>query len=81
MRTLRIVLALVVLAAVPLTAWAAPEGTVTWASHVSLVPTWLDPGETTTGTQFMITFALYDRTGSRTSSSCARASRSTTATR
>jgi peptide/nickel transport system substrate-binding protein len=40
--------------------WAAPEGQVTWASHVSLVPTWLDPGETTTGTQFMVTFALHD---------------------
>ena len=61
MRSLGTVLALVVLLALPIpAAWAAPEGQVTWASHVSLVPTWLDPGETTTGTQFMVTFALHD---------------------
>jgi peptide/nickel transport system substrate-binding protein len=61
MRALRVTLAsltLVVLTSVA--ASAAPEGQVTWASHVSLVPTWLDPGETTTGTQFMVTFALHD---------------------
>ena len=58
MRSPGAVLALVVLLAVPVAAaWAAPEGQVTWASHVSLVPAWLDPGETTTGTQFMLTFA------------------------
>jgi peptide/nickel transport system substrate-binding protein len=61
MRSLRAVLALVVLLALPIpAACAAPEGQVTWTSHVSLVPTWLDPGETTTGTQFMVTFALHD---------------------
>src|SRR4029453_9735666 len=26
---------------------AAPEGQVTWGIHVSLVPTWFDPAETT----------------------------------
>jgi len=56
----RVVVALVVLLALPITVAAAPEGTATWASHVSLVPTWLDPGETTTGTQFMVTMALHD---------------------
>jgi peptide/nickel transport system substrate-binding protein len=60
MRSLRLVLTLLVLIAVPNAAWAAPEGQATWAAHVSLVPTWFDPGETTTGTQFMVTFALHD---------------------
>jgi peptide/nickel transport system substrate-binding protein len=41
-------------------AGAVPEGQVTWAAHVSLVPTWFDPAETTTGTQFMVTYALHD---------------------
>ncbi len=54
------VLAVALLLALGGSAAAAPEGTATWASHVSLVPTWLDPGETTTGTQFMITMALHD---------------------
>ena len=61
MRCFRLVVALAVLFAVPVTTvWAAPEGQATWAAHVSLVPTWFDPGETTTGTQFMVTFALHD---------------------
>src|SRR5882672_8423156 len=61
MRCLRLVVALAVLLALPVTSvWAAPEGQATWAAHVSLVPTWFDPGETTTGTQFMVTFALHD---------------------
>ena len=60
MRHPRVVLVLIgLLAAVSGRAWAAPEGQV-WAAHVSLVPTWFDPGETTTGTQFMVTFALHD---------------------
>jgi hypothetical protein len=60
MRCLRPVVALAVLLAMPATLWAAPEGQATWAAHVSLVPTWFDPVETTTGTQFMVTFALHD---------------------
>ena len=60
MRSLRLVGALAVLLAAPATLWAAPQGQATWAAHVSLVPTWFDPGETTTGTQFMVTFALHD---------------------
>jgi peptide/nickel transport system substrate-binding protein len=57
--------ALLVLSTLVLAIWsgeacAAPEGQVTWAAHVSLVPTWFDPGETTTGTQFMATYALHD---------------------
>lgn len=27
-------------------AQAAPEGQMTWAVHVSVAPTWLDPAET-----------------------------------
>jgi peptide/nickel transport system substrate-binding protein len=60
MRCLRLVVVLAVLLAAPATLGAALEGQATWAAHVSLVPTWFDPGETTTGTQFMVTFALHD---------------------
>ena len=40
---------------------AAPEGQVTWGLHVSLVPTWFDPAETTgIVTPFMVMYALHD---------------------
>jgi peptide/nickel transport system substrate-binding protein len=40
---------------------AAPEGQVTWGIHVSLVPTWFDPAETTgIVTPFMVMYALHD---------------------
>jgi peptide/nickel transport system substrate-binding protein len=40
---------------------AAAEGQITWASHVSLAPTWLDPAETPgLLTPFMILYALHD---------------------
>jgi peptide/nickel transport system substrate-binding protein len=39
----------------------APEGQVTWGIHVSLVPTWFDPAETTgIVTPFMVMYALHD---------------------
>ena len=41
-------------------AWSA-EGQMTWAAHVSLAPTWLDPAETPgLLTPFMILYALHD---------------------
>ena len=52
-------LALLVLAIAP--AGAAPDGQVTWGIHVSLVPTWFDPAETTgIVTPFMVMYALHD---------------------
>ncbi len=63
-------LALLVLAAVllvgtvgadPGLAWAAPEGQMTWAVHVSIAPTWFDPAETPgIITPYMFLFALHD---------------------
>jgi peptide/nickel transport system substrate-binding protein len=42
-------------------AWAAPEGQVTWAVHVSLAPTWFDPAETAgIITPFMFLYAMHD---------------------
>ena len=38
-----------------------PEGQVTWGVHISLAPTWFDPGETPgIITPFMILYALHD---------------------
>ena len=39
---------------------AGPEGQVTWAVHVTLVPAWFDPGEAPIGTAFMVLYALHD---------------------
>jgi peptide/nickel transport system substrate-binding protein len=40
---------------------AAPQGQLTWASHVSLAPTWFDPAETSgIITPFMVLYALHD---------------------
>jgi peptide/nickel transport system substrate-binding protein len=40
---------------------AAPEGTMTWAVHVTLAPRWLDPGETESAiTPFMVLYPLHD---------------------
>src|SRR5262245_51634991 len=40
---------------------AAPEGQMTWAVHISLAPTWFDPGETSgIITPFMVLYALHD---------------------
>ena len=52
-------LALLLLAPVP--APAAPEGQITWAVHISVPPTWFDPGEFTGIITPMLTFyALHD---------------------
>src|SRR5262250_3125787 len=65
MRTIRraamVVLVLTILTAGATGAAAAPEGQVTWGIHVSLVPTWFDPAETTgIVTPFMLMYALHD---------------------
>jgi peptide/nickel transport system substrate-binding protein len=42
-------------------AFAAPEGDMTWAVHVSLAPSWFDPAETPSViTPFMMLYALHD---------------------
>src|SRR5262249_48282634 len=40
---------------------AVPEDQMTWATHISIAPTWFDPAETPgIGTPFMILYALHD---------------------
>jgi peptide/nickel transport system substrate-binding protein len=40
---------------------AAPEGTLTWAVHITLAPTWFDPAETPGMiTPFMVLYGLHD---------------------
>ena len=40
---------------------AAPHGQLTWAVHVTLAPTWLDPAETSgIITPYMVLYALQD---------------------
>ena len=62
-RALVLILAVLVLvlAASPGRAVAAPEGQLIWGVHVSLAPTWFDPGETPGMiTPFMVLYALHD---------------------
>jgi peptide/nickel transport system substrate-binding protein len=55
-----LVLTLIV-AAVAAPAPTAPEGTMTWAAHVTLAPRWLDPAETESAiTPFMLLYPLHD---------------------
>jgi hypothetical protein len=40
---------------------AAPEGTMTWGFHVTLVTKWLDPADTgALINQFMVLYAIHD---------------------
>jgi peptide/nickel transport system substrate-binding protein len=40
---------------------AGPEGTMTWATHVTLASRWLDPAETESAiTPFMVLYAIHD---------------------
>src|SRR5262249_57793800 len=60
LRHMVVALALVMLAGAGATAWAA-DGQLTWAVHVSLAPTWLDPAETPgLITPFMVLYAIHD---------------------
>src|SRR5437870_9429639 len=50
-----------IVSAMPATAVAAPEGTVTWGLHVTLAARWLDPAETEAlSTPFMVLYAIHD---------------------
>ncbi len=56
-----VLLALVTLCPGPAARAAGPEGTITWAIHVTLAPRWLDPGETESAiTPFMTLYAIHD---------------------
>lgn len=40
---------------------ATPDGTMTWAVHVTLAPRWLDPADTESAiTPFMVLYPLHD---------------------
>src|SRR5262244_1451534 len=39
---------------------AAPEGQITWASQVTVVPGWFDPGEASVGSASIVLYALHD---------------------
>ncbi|HXH83748.1 MAG TPA: ABC transporter substrate-binding protein [Candidatus Tectomicrobia bacterium] len=62
MRSVRILALVAMLALVaPSPAAAAPEGTLTWAVHITLAPTFFDPAETPgIITPFMVIYALHD---------------------
>ncbi len=61
LRAVVVVGALLAAAAVPAPAGAAPEGTLTWAVHISIAPTWFDPGEHAGIITSMMTFyAMHD---------------------
>jgi peptide/nickel transport system substrate-binding protein len=56
-----LLLPLVLLAASPAPAIAAPEGTMTWGVHITLASRWLDPAETEgIITPFMVLYGLHD---------------------
>ena len=58
-RQILVLVALVVVAAGPSPARAAPQGQLTWAVHISLAPTWFDPGEMPSLiTPYMVMYAL-----------------------
>ena len=60
-RAVVLLIALVLLTAVPGPAQAAPEGTMTWGVHITLASRWLDPAETEgIITPFMVLYALHD---------------------
>jgi peptide/nickel transport system substrate-binding protein len=60
-RALVLILVVLVLAAAPGRALAAPEGQLIWGVHVSLAPIWFDPADTIAMiTPFMVLYALHD---------------------
>ena len=61
LRISTVALVLLILVTGVSTVAAAPEGQVTWGIHVSLVPSWFDPAETTgIVTPFMVMYAIHD---------------------
>jgi len=60
-RHIPLLFALILVAAAPSPARAAPEGQLTWGVHISLAPTWFDPGEMPSLiTPYMVMYALHD---------------------
>jgi peptide/nickel transport system substrate-binding protein len=60
-RILVVVVALLAAMVLPAPAAAAPEGTLTWAVHISIAPAWFDPGEHPGIITSMMTFyAMHD---------------------
>jgi peptide/nickel transport system substrate-binding protein len=58
---LAFVLSIVILSSLSGSAFAAPEGQMTWAVHVSIAPLWFDPAETPgIITPYMFLYALHD---------------------
>src|SRR5918995_955910 len=61
LRAAVVVVALLAAALAPMPAGAAPEGTLTWAVHISIAPAWFDPGEHAGIITSMMTFyAMHD---------------------
>jgi peptide/nickel transport system substrate-binding protein len=61
LRAFVVVAALLAALAAPVPAAAAPEGTLTWAVHISIAPAWFDPGEHAGIITSMMTFyAMHD---------------------
>jgi peptide/nickel transport system substrate-binding protein len=61
LRAIVVVAALLAALAAPVPAAAAPEGTLTWAVHISIAPAWFDPGEHAGIITSMMTFyAMHD---------------------
>src|SRR5215469_11749111 len=58
MRVLTAFVASLIIVATVDSVGAGPEGQITWAEHTTLVPGWLDPGETEILTGFL--YALHD---------------------
>ena len=58
---MKLLAALLTLAALAGPAAAAPEGTLTWGLHVTLAPKWLDPADTEAFINpFMVLYAVHD---------------------
>src|SRR5262247_2516318 len=58
---LALILALILLAALPLGPAAAADSQMTWAVHVTIAPTWFDPGEHSgIITIMMVLYAMHD---------------------
>ncbi|HEU4438735.1 MAG TPA: ABC transporter substrate-binding protein, partial [Methylomirabilota bacterium] len=60
-RALVLILVAALVLVLPAALLAAPEGQLTYAVHISLAPTWFDPGETPGMiTPYMVLYALHD---------------------
>ncbi|HEX7788881.1 MAG TPA: ABC transporter substrate-binding protein [Methylomirabilota bacterium] len=60
-RALVLILVAALVLVLPAALLAAPEGQITYAVHISLAPTWFDPGETPGMiTPYMVLYALHD---------------------